>query len=76
MEIFEIAALLGKTLKENEKLVRLENAKKAYKETPELNKMMIEYEVQQKALENEIVKPVKVSSSSRDTRIASSKNIS
>ena len=59
MEIFEIAALLGKTLKENEKLVRLENAKKAYKETPELNKMMIEYEVQQKALENEIVKPEK-----------------
>ena len=59
MGIFEIAALLGKTLKEDEKLVRLENAKKAYKETPELNKMMIEYEVQQKALENEIVKPEK-----------------
>ena len=59
MEIFEIAAQLGKTLKEDERLVRLENAKKAYQEDPELGKMMIEYEVQQKALENEVVKPEK-----------------
>lgn len=59
MEIFEIAAQLGKTLKEDERLVRLENAKKAYQESPELSKMMIEYEVQQKALENEVVKPEK-----------------
>ena len=59
MEIFEIAAQLGKALKEDERLVRLENAKKAYKESPALGKMMIEYEVQQKALENEVVKPEK-----------------
>ena len=59
MEIFEIAAQLGKALKEDERLVRLENAKKAYKESPTLGKMMIEYEVQQKALENEVVKPEK-----------------
>ncbi len=59
MDIFEIAAQLGKTLKEDERLVRLENAKKAYKESPDLNRMMIEYEVQQKALENEVVKPEK-----------------
>ena len=59
MEIFELAAQLGKKLKEDEKLIRLENAKKAYKESPELGKMMIEYEVQQKALENEVVKPEK-----------------
>lgn len=59
MEIFEIAAQLGKTLKEDERLVRLENAKKAYQESPELGKMMVEYEVQQKALENEVVKPEK-----------------
>lgn len=59
MEIFEIAAQLGKELKQDERLVRLENAKKAYKESPELTKMMVEYEVQQKALENEVVKPEK-----------------
>lgn len=59
MDIFEIAAQLGKTLKEDERLVRLENAKKAYEDSPELGKMMVEYEVQQKALENEVVKPEK-----------------
>ena len=59
MEIFEIAQLLGKTLKEDERLKRLEVAKKQYQESPELGKMMVEYEVQQKALENEVVKPEK-----------------
>ena len=59
MEIFEIAQLLGKTLKEDERLKRLEAAKKQYQESPDLNKMMVEYEVQQKALENEVVKPEK-----------------
>ncbi len=59
MDIFEIAAQLGKTLKEDERLVRLENAKKAYDASPDLGKMMLEYEVQQKALENEVVKPEK-----------------
>ena len=59
MEIFEIAAQLGKVLKEDERLVRLENAKKAYSESHDLSKMMVEYEVQQKALENEVVKPEK-----------------
>ena len=59
MEIFEIAQLLGKTLKEDERLKRLESAKKQYEESPELGKMMVEYEVQQKALENEVVKPEK-----------------
>ena len=59
MEIFEIAQLLGKTLKEDERLKRLEAAKKQYQESPDLGKLMIEYEVQQKALENEVVKPEK-----------------
>ena len=57
MEIFEIAQLLGKTLKEDERLKRLEAAKKAYEENPELGKLMIEFEVQQKALQNETIKP-------------------
>ena len=59
MGIFEIAQLLGKTLKEDERLNRLEAAKKQYEESPDLGKMMVEYEVQQKALENEVVKPEK-----------------
>jgi cell fate (sporulation/competence/biofilm development) regulator YmcA (YheA/YmcA/DUF963 family) len=56
MEIFEIAQLLGKTLKEDERLKRLEAAKKQYEESPELGKLMVEYEVQQKALQVELVK--------------------
>lgn len=54
--IFELAAALGKALKEDEKLVRLEKAKNAYEADKELQKYMIEYEVQQKALQGEITK--------------------
>ena len=56
MDIFEIAAELGKALKNDEKLVRLEAAKKAYENEPELQRMMVEYEVQQRALQGEMVK--------------------
>lgn len=56
MTIFELAQELGKALKEDEKLVRLANAKKAYEEDKELQKYMIEYEVQQKALQVEITR--------------------
>ncbi len=56
MTVFELAAQLGKALKEDEKLVRLDNAKKAYEADGELQKMMVEYEVQQKALQGEITK--------------------
>ena len=56
MEIFEIAAELGKALKEDERMKRLEAAKKAYESDPELQKMMVEYEVQQRALQGEITK--------------------
>ena len=56
MTIFELAAELGRALKEDDKLVRLENAKKAYEAETELNKKMIEYEVQQKALQLEITR--------------------
>ena len=59
MEIMEIAALLGKTLKEDERLVRLEEAKNAYTSDVELQKKLLEYEVQQKAMQNEITKPEK-----------------
>ena len=56
MTIFELAAELGRALKADDKLVRLENAKKAYEADTELNKQMIEYEVQQKALQLEITR--------------------
>ena len=56
MNIFELASQLGKALKEDEKLVRLAEAKKAYETDKELQKMMVEYEVQQKALQCEITK--------------------
>ena len=54
--IFDLAAALGKALKEDEKLVRLEAAKNAYEADGELQKMMVEYEVQQKALQGEITR--------------------
>ena len=56
MDIFEIAAELGKALKEDEKLKRLDAAKVAYESEPELQKMMVEYEVQQRALQGEITR--------------------
>ena len=56
MDIFELAAELGKALKNDERLVRLEAAKNAYTSDAELQKSLIEYEVQQKALQGEIVK--------------------
>ena len=54
--IFDLAAALGKALKEDDKLIRLENAKKAYEADGDLQKMMVEYEVQQKALQGEITR--------------------
>ncbi len=56
MTVFELASELGRALKKDEKLVRLENAKKAYEGDGDLQKMMVEYEVQQKALQCEITK--------------------
>ena len=56
MGIFELAAELGKALKNDEKLVRLADARKNYENDPDLQKMMVEYEVQQKALQGELTK--------------------
>ncbi|MBQ8441103.1 MAG: YlbF family regulator, partial [Clostridia bacterium] len=56
MEIFELAAELGKKLKDDARLVALEDAKKAYEESAELKKYMIEYEVQQKAMQAEVAR--------------------
>ncbi len=56
MNIFELAAELGKALKEDEKLVRLEKAKNAYQADGDLQKKMVEYEVQHKALQGELTR--------------------
>ena len=56
MDIFELAAELGKALKADERLVKLDEAKKAYEADGELKKFMIESEVQQKALQTEITR--------------------
>ena len=56
MTIFELASELGKALKNDEKLVRLAEARKNYENDPDLQKMMVEYEVQQKALQGELTK--------------------
>ena len=57
MEIFELAAELGKKLKDDARLAALEDAKKAYEADPALQKMMLEYDVQQKAMQREVAKP-------------------
>ena len=59
MEIFELAKKLGETLKEDSRLVALEDAKKTCEENAKLQKELLEYEVQQKALQNEMVKEEK-----------------
>ena len=56
-EIMELATKLGDALKNDERLVRLEKARQAYENDPVLRKHMVEYEVQQKAMQAEITKP-------------------
>ena len=55
-EIMELAAKLGDALKNDERLIRLEKARLAYENDPVLRKHMVEYEVQQKALQVELTK--------------------
>ena len=56
MGIFELAAELGKTLKNDKRLIALEEARKAYESDERVGKLMMEYEVQQKAIQNEVAK--------------------
>ena len=57
--IFEIAAELGKAIKEDARYKRFEEVREAYAACDELQKNMIEYEVQQTALRNEYAKEEK-----------------
>lgn len=56
MEIFDLAAALGEALKNDERLIRLAAAKEAYGSDGDLQKKLVEYEVQQKALQMEITR--------------------
>ncbi len=50
--VFELAIVLGKALKADPRLVRMETARKAYEEDDSITTLMAEYEVQQKAIQN------------------------
>ena len=56
MGIFELAAELGKTLKNDKRLIALEEARRAYENDERVGKLMMEYEVQQKAIQHEATK--------------------
>ena len=57
MEIFELASALGAKLKEDERLVALDNAKNAYESNADLKTYMVEYDVQQKAMQKAVAQP-------------------
>ena len=56
MEIFEIAKLLGEAIKKDSRLIEFEEAKKEYEANTELQNALMEYEVQQQALQEEMLK--------------------
>ena len=55
--VFELAEQLGDALKADETMVKFAEAKKAYAADASLQKAMVEYDVQQKALQAEVGKP-------------------
>ena len=57
MRIEEIAAQLGKAIKEDDRIKELNAARDAYESSEELRTLMTEYEVNQKALGFEAGKP-------------------
>ena len=54
MEIFELAAELGRVLKEDERLVALEKAKEAYEAASDVKTYLVEYDVQQRAMQKAV----------------------
>lgn len=58
-EVFRLAAELGKALKEDERLIRLADAKKAYQNDEAVQSALREYEADQQAIQDELVKPDK-----------------
>ena len=56
MEIFELAKLLGEAIAKDSRLIEFEKAKKNYENDVELQNALKEYEVQQQALQSEMIK--------------------
>lgn len=50
MSIYSLAAELGKAIKADERMIRMENAKQAYEADEEIFRLLTEYGVQQEAL--------------------------
>lgn len=56
MVIFELAKKLGEAIAKDYRLIEFEDAKKAYENDVELQSALKEYEVQQQALQSEMLK--------------------
>jgi cell fate (sporulation/competence/biofilm development) regulator YlbF (YheA/YmcA/DUF963 family) len=54
--IFELAAELGKTLKEDARIIALDKAREVFEADENVKKLMAEYEVQQNAIHEEAMK--------------------
>ena len=54
--IFELAAELGQTLKEDARIIALDKAREAFEADTEVAALMTEYEVQQNAIHEEAMK--------------------
>ena len=50
MSIYALAAELGKAIKADERMIRMENAKEAYEKSEKINNLLMEYGIQQQAL--------------------------
>ena len=50
MSVYSLAAELGKAIKADERMIRMENAKAAYEKSEKINNLMMEYGIQQQAL--------------------------
>ena len=50
MSIYSLAAELGKAIKEDERMIRMEKAKEAYESSEKRGNLMMEYGIQQQAL--------------------------
>lgn len=50
MSIYELAAELGKAIKEDDRMVRMEKAKVAYEGSEQIGNLLMEYGIQQQAL--------------------------
>ena len=56
MEIFELAQKLGEEIKKDRRMIEFEEAKKEYENNVELQNALKEYDVQQQALQVEMMK--------------------